>query len=248
MTQSTKVFDKLGYRMQGNVLLRQHQYNYQGLELATHIVKNKIANQLEVLKQKRKKDDLTKESINKIENFVKEISLFKGELHELLGIEGNAAKIYFKAHFDNIEWNGRKPRIKFDYVNSALDIGYSILFNILESMLDIYGFDVFCGVLHRQFYMRKSLVCDIIEPFRIIIDTTIKKAINLGQIKEIDFEYVNGGYQLKWNNNKKYVKLFIENILKHKNDIFVYVQSYYRAFMKGKPAEKFPIFYWRECS
>ncbi len=43
-------------------------------------------------------------------------------------------------------------------------------------MLYIYGFDVFCGVLHRQFYMRKSLVCDVIEPFRPIIDLQIRKA------------------------------------------------------------------------
>lgn len=43
--------------------------------------------------------------------------------------------------------------------------------------------DVYCGVLHTMFYMRKSLVCDVMEPFRAIVDEQVKKSLNLGQFK-----------------------------------------------------------------
>lgn len=55
----------------------------------------------------------------------------------VMGIEGNAAKVYFPRMFDNVSWNGRKPRIKSDYLNVTLDIGYTMLFNIVDAMLQV---------------------------------------------------------------------------------------------------------------
>lgn len=102
----------------------------------------------------------------------------------VMGIEGNAAKVYFPRMFDNVNWNGRKPRIKNDYINVTLDIAYTMLFNIVDAMLQVYGFDTYYGVFHKCFYMRKSLVCDLMEPMRPIVDYAIRKAINLGQCKK----------------------------------------------------------------
>ena len=102
--------------------------------------------------------------------------------HKLYGNQDNLT------YFDNVQWNGRKPRIKSDYVNVVLDIGYTMLFNIVDAMLQVYGFDTYYGVFHKCFYMRKSLVCDIMEPIRPIIDYEVRKAINLGQCKIDDFE------------------------------------------------------------
>ena len=48
---------------------------------------------------------------------------------------------------------------------------------------------------------------------------------------------------LEWKENTKYVKFILESILEYKENIFYYVQGYYRAFMKGKNAEDFPVFY-----
>lgn len=118
------------------------------------------------------------------------------------------AKLYFKHEFDCVDWKGRKPRIKSDYVNSILDIGYSMLFNVIDSLLDLFGFDVYCGVLHKEFYMRKSLVCDLMEPFRPIIDTQIRKSINLKQFSESDFNFRNGAYVLNWDFNKNMCQFF----------------------------------------
>lgn len=246
MSRTFKVYDKLGSKMEGNVLLRRKQYNYQGLELARFVIKNKIRNQCILLERIRVKTDEIRETIVKLNDIICRINLFNGELHDLLGLEGNAAKLYFKQHFRELQWNGRKPRVKSDYINAILDIGYTILFNVVDSLLDVYGFDVYCGVLHKEFYMRKSLTCDLVEPFRVLIDNQTRKSINLGQFKEEDFVKVNGCYQLDWNQNKKYVLIFSQAIMEYKKEIFIYFQSYYRAFMKQKTTEEYSEFVYGE--
>ena len=132
---------------------------------------------------------------------------------------------------------------KKDWINSALDIGYTVLFSFIESLLCAYGFDTYCGILHTQFYMRKSLVCDIVEPFRFIIDKAVKKGYNLHQIQEEDFSLVNHQYQLNWKMSQNYVKLFMEAILEEKNSMFLYVQQYYRCFMKQSDISDYPFYY-----
>lgn len=243
LTGSMKLYDKIGYSMDGNVILRGKQYNYKGLELARFIVRNKVLNQLEVLKSRRNKSDDLRNTIEKLSLYIERVS-DTNDLQELMGIEGNAAKIYFKHEFDNVEWKGRKPRVKNDYVNSALDIGYSVLFNIVEALLDIYGFDTYCGFLHKEFYRRKSLVCDMVEPFRVIIDEVVRKGINLKQIKEEDFNNVNGSYRLKWEKNRSYILLFVKAVLDYKKEVFLYFQSFYRAFMKSLPTDNYLVFKW----
>ena len=132
--------------------------------------------------------------------------------------------------------------MKQDIVNCLLDIGYTILFNVINALLEMYGFDVYVGILHREFFHRKSLVCDLEEPFRPIIDAALLKALNLGQIDEKDFWKNQNQYILTWKNSAKYVEIFIKAILEYKNEIFIYIQSYYRAFMRKKAPEEFPIF------
>ncbi len=242
MTNSMKVYEMFGGRMEGNVVLRKIQYDYHGLEIGKHILQNKLICQRELLNRQRSKSFETKEAIKKIDGYAEAIRNYEGDLEGLLGYEGSAARLYFKNHFNNIEWNGRKPRIKTDFVNSTLDIGYTILFNIIDALLQSYGFDTYFGVLHRQFYMRKSLVCDLIEPFRPIVDAQIRKAVNLQQCKQEDFQVIRNQYLLKWECNAPYVQFIVQGIFEYKTDIFMYVQQFYRAMMKGKPAEEFPVF------
>ena len=57
-------------------------------------------------------------------------------------------------------------------------------FNCMDSLLRLYGFDTYKGFYHKLFFQRKSLACDVMEPFRCVIDKQILKAFNLGQIDE----------------------------------------------------------------
>lgn len=241
MTPGFRLYSIIGAEKDGNTLLHRKQYDYTDLGIAKHIACNKMLNQATELKSVRNKSDSVKDAIETIGKYIENVQTAE-TLNEIMAYEGLASKIYFRNHFNNIPWNGRQPRIKRDVVNSVLDIGYTLLFAFVESILSSYGFDTFCGVMHRQFYMRKSLVCDLVEPFRPLIDHQVKKSINLGQIKDSDFISVNGQKRLKWEKSSEYVKFLVKPVLENKEGIFLYIQSYYRAFMKGLPPENFPIF------
>lgn len=226
--------------IEGNYLLHQKQYAYDSLDIARHIVRNKIQNQLALLKMIRGKPQSTKKAILHLAKYLNYMHaiIFRDRL---LGCEGLASRVYFKAWFGS-EWRGRSPRTKTDIINACLDIGYTILFNVMDAMLSIYGFDLYKGVYHQEFYQRKSLVCDLVEPFRIIIDKALKKGLNIGQIKAAHFKFKSGKYQLRPEYSRDYSRIFVEAILHYKEDIFLFTQKYYRAFMQNKPAIEYPFF------
>lgn len=241
MTTTFKVYEILGARMEGNTLLRKHQYEYTENDIGRKIEQNKIKNQSQILKNIRGKNQIMKEGIELLDKMVVQLEQ-QLEYLEVMGIEGNAARVYFSRVFDNVDWKGRKPRIKNDYVNVTLDIGYTMLFNIVDAILQVYGFDTYYGVFHKCFYMRKSLVCDLMEPIRPVVDYQVRKSINLGQCKENDFEVINNRWCLKYKSNPQYIQFLMNAILEYKDDIFLYIQQYYRFFMKRKSASEIPVF------
>lgn len=240
-TASFRIYEVIGFKREANILLHKKQYEYNSLDIAKHLTMNKINNQKAVLMRVRYKSDELKNSIKLLETYMTKVPDAVG-LRDIMGYEGMASRIFFKNHFDAEEWTGRKPRIKCDYINSILDIGYTVLFAYIEGILDIYGFDLYCGVMHTLFYMRKSLVCDIIEPFRCIIDMQTKKSIHLQQFKEEDFECNNNRYDLSWKKSPAYISIFLSAILEYKREIFIYIRQYYRCFMQQKNISEYPLF------
>lgn len=235
----TKIFPA---KAEGNVLLRKKQYEYCKTDIAAHVIANKIHNQTFLLKKRRNKTEEEKSVVQKLKKFEKSVLRPDLSVQEIMGIEGVSAKLYFQTLFKDYDWTARRPRVKHDVTNCLLDVGYTILFNVVNALLEMYGFDVYVGILHTQFFHRKSLVCDLVEPFRPIIDAALIKALNLSQIDEKDFWKNQGQFALLWKKSAPYVEIFIKAIMEYKNEIFIYLQSYYRSFMRGKPAAEFPIF------
>lgn len=242
MSPNLRITKIIPSKAEGNTMLRRKQYALEKTNIAAHVISNKIHNQNFLLKQRRNKTDEEKDVIKKIKSYEKEVLKPDLTVQEIMGIEGISAKLYFKTLFKDHNWEARRPRVKQDIINCLLDVGYTILFNVINALLEMYGFDVYVGILHREFFHRKSLVCDIEEPFRPIIDAALLKALNLGQIDENDFWKNQNQYILTWKNSAKYVEIFIKAIMEYKNEIFIYIQSYYRAFMREKSPEEFPIF------
>lgn len=241
LTSGLRPFQYIGAPLEGNTLLRQMQYSYDSLDLAKHITRNKIVNQREAIKRIRHKNEIQGEAINLLSGYLGKIDSAES-LQMLMGYEGSASRVYFSAYFNNVIWQRRAPRTKCDMVNAVLDIGYTLLFSFVDALLSCFGFDVYCGVMHRNFYMRKSLVCDVIEPFRPLIDAQVRTAISLKQCKEDDFTVDNGRYVLKWKKNPEYISWLIKPIMEEKEPIYRYIQSYYRAFARQLPASDFPIY------
>lgn len=242
MTPNLRITAIMPSKAEGNVLLRKKQYEYKDSCIGAYIISNKIHNQCAVLKKKRNKSQNEKDAIKNLETYEKEVLKPGLSTAEIMGLEGMSAKLYFKTLFSEYDWKAREPRSKRDKINTLMDIGYTILFNFVNALLEMYGFDVYVGVLHTQFFHRKSLVCDLEEPFRPIVDRTIVKALNLGQINDKDFWKNQNQFILPWKNSKKYIGILLEAIMAYKSEIFIYLQSYYRAFIRNKPVEEFPVF------
>lgn len=226
----------------GNTLLRKMQYalsHERQLCIAKELVRQKVANQIRLIKDLRYLSEADKGALATIESFDVRVA---SSVKELMGVEGSASRVFFSAYFRQLGWRRREPRCRPDICNFLLDIGYTYLFQFVAAMLSLYGFDLYCGVLHSFFYQRMSLVCDIVEPFRCIVDRRVRKAHNLGQIKETDFFLYNGRLNLEWERQAKYIQLFFKDILVDKEGIFLFCQRYYRWFVREKPMTEFPVF------
>jgi CRISPR-associated protein Cas1 len=224
---------------EGNYLLRQKQYKIspeEELFISKKIVSNKIVNQSKILKYYEKLSPSYK-----ITQVIEKVTNAK-DLNELLGIEGLFAKEYFRLLFSDFDWYRRAPRTKEDVNNLLLDIGYTFLFNYVDTLLNLFGFDTYKGVYHQLFFQRKSLSCDIMEPFRPLIEKGLCKAYNLNQVNEADFMFSNGQYSFKqYELRRKYLNIWTSVIVEAKEALYTYVLNYYR-YISNPDKYKFPEF------
>ncbi len=104
-------------------------------------------------------------------------------LDQLLGMEGDAAKIYFqgfaKMVLGDFTFPGRRKRPPTDPVNAVLSLSYTMVFNEISSLLDGLGFDPYLGYFHSVTYGRASLAADLMEEFRApVADRLTLKLLN----------------------------------------------------------------------
>jgi len=220
--------------LEGNYLLRQKQYGLNDeleIKLAKQIVKNKCQNQIFLLKNIRDKSEELKQIIKNLENNIEKIELTENH-DSLRGIEWGIAKSFFGEYFKEIWRHKRMPRTRNDIPNFLMDMWYTFIYNFVEANLNLYGFDIYKWFYHKLFFERKSLVCDLVEPFRCIIDHKIRKIYNLWQVNEKDFVFKQWEYNLSWEKNKIYTKYFLEEIMANKEQIFKYIKNFYKMMMK----------------
>jgi CRISP-associated protein Cas1 len=217
---------------EANYAARMKQYAIaepDALALSKQIVKNKIENQCALLRERGKTSALASEC-QKISQTIARAE----NQEELLGLEGSASKKFFEEYFSDIGWRRRAPRAKPDIPNFLLDMGYTFLFNFVDALLRLHGFDTYKGFYHKLFFQRKSLTCDMVEPFRCVIDKELLKAYNLGQIKPDDFSFMKNQCSLGYEARSRYAELFMDAIMQHKEDMYKFIQGFYRAVMRGE--------------
>lgn len=244
LKQNLELITVIWNPLAGNTLLREKQYEISKesthkLILARNCICNKIQNQEALLKKIRNKDEVLKHTHKKLHEFLENASIVH-DAQILLGIEWNAARYFFHEYYREFDWMWRYPRTKIDINNVLLDMGYTFLFHFIEALMVLYGFDIYEWFYHTRFYQRKSLVCDIIEPFRPIIDESIRIWYHLGQISKKDFFYSWWCYSLNPQKIGKYSMLFSRAILAHKEGIYDYVHDFYRYILHD--TERFPFY------
>ena len=104
----------------------------------------------------------------------------------LLGLEGEAASVYFSA-FDELilqqkedfYFHGRNKRPPLDNVNAMLSFGYSLLAGMCGGALEAVGLDPYVGFFHTDRPGRMSLALDLMEEFRsVMVDRFVLTLIN----------------------------------------------------------------------
>lgn len=85
--------------------------------------------------------------------------------------EGHAAKVYFNALF------GKKfSRSDECPINAMLNYGYSIILSCFNREIVCNGYSTMLGLFHNNMFNPFNLACDIMEPFRPVIDRAVKNA------------------------------------------------------------------------
>ena len=186
----------------GNIFLRFEQYQCylderRRLEIAEAIVRNKIQNQLALIRTTRWKDETFdwKSRAERIEKQLMQVGE-KTCANELMGVEGICSQVYFQAFAEMLKgdflFQGRNRRPPKDPVNILLSLTYSFLTREMSSALDADGFETCLGFLHGIRYGRKSLALDMIEEFRQpLADRLVLFLINKRILTKDDFDYTD---------------------------------------------------------
>lgn len=166
------------------------------VEIAAEIVTAKIENYLIWLKGHRESE--AQELLPKLEQTVIALSHCAG-INEVLGYEGAAAKLLFRAVNALVqEEEGKggsffraKTRIchcRADPYNSLLDFASFLLFCKLNVLVRTRGLNPYLGILHSHKDSYESLVADLQEMFRCRMDRMVLRMLNLRIIQAEDFE------------------------------------------------------------
>ncbi|NLP48589.1 MAG: type II CRISPR-associated endonuclease Cas1 [Clostridiales bacterium] len=90
------------------------------------------------------------------------------ELADVSNREGHAAKVYFNSLFGK-----GFSRRDDSYLNAALDYGYSLILSAFNREVVANGYITQLGICHRNEFNEFNLSCDLMEPFRPVIDKKV---------------------------------------------------------------------------
>lgn len=195
----------------GNVLLRKAQHQKSGdgvfaLSFAKACVAGKIRNARHVLlrgARESKSGDDSARLTSVAEHLAASLRAVPGaaDLDALRGVEGDAARNYFKGlgflirtdlrnSFPMDERTRRPPR---DRLNALLSFIYAMWMNDCRSACEAAGLDPQIGFLHAPRPGRAALALDLMEEFRPIADRLALSLVNRNQIEPESFAEREGG-------------------------------------------------------
>jgi CRISPR-associated protein Cas1 len=141
---------------------------------------------------------------------------------ELLTYEGNIAILYWAEMqkvfaglyptFNFTNRNGRRHSWNMnasDEINAMENYGYSLLESLVRKTISSVGLDPTMGFLHELKDGRDSLVYDLMEPFRVLIDLSVVQLLEEKKLRKSDF-IVTENYNIRL--REKTAKALIEKV------------------------------------
>ena len=207
------------------------------LQAAQLLVAARLRHQREVLRLRNLRhrfDEELKQLAHLIEHSKVVINL-----GELLGIEGNGAKVYFQALQQLLpEWagfEGRKRRPPPDPFNALLSLGYTVLFAHVETVIRINGLLPWFGLYHKPHGNHAVLASDLMEPFRHLVERVALNALNKKNLRAEDFFIVSGqGCRLNNEARRQYLALLSEQF-----------ETQFQAKLLDKPEKLYGHLQWQ---
>lgn len=206
-----------------NVILRLKQYERYNdktfrLNHSKEVIRGKLKNgKIFLQKHSRNNPEISiNREIEEIEALLQNLG-FASSIKELMGLEGAAAKAYFRGFGMLVKkeftFERRTRRPPKDPVNALLSLGYTLLFNEMLSAVESLGFDPYLGFLHEVEYGRPSLAVDMVEEFRFLIEGLTLTLINKEILSRDDFiEQDNGGFYLHEKGREEFYRQYEKKI------------------------------------
>ncbi len=211
----------------GNVAVREAQYRFafdegRSLAFSRDLVAAKIRNSRTLLRRNWRDDRETGDKAEALERLrrLAQRAAYTENAQQLLGMEGEAAAIYF-ARFENMlapnadegvaafSFSTRNRRPPTDPVNAMLSLAYALLTRTLTTAISATGLDPYMGLYHRPRHGRPALALDLMEPFRpIVADSCVIQAVNNGEVKPGDFVFNGPSCALKPGGRKAFMAAF----------------------------------------
>lgn len=133
----------------------------------TEIVTEKIRKQKELLEASGKEEAAL------LASYLREI-VWNDETNR----EGHAARVYFNALF-GLDFT----RTEDNFINAALNYGYSIILSAFTREVVANGYITQLGLFHDNMFNQFNLASDLMEPFRILVDREVT------EMKRLQFEH-----------------------------------------------------------
>jgi len=208
-------------------LLRKKQLLFYNTPQATdwiiEILHQKVSAQIATLKRLANKQtsykNKTTQHIAQLKKGLTNTLIYKATPIEdcrsnILGIEGNLSRIYFKAIQcflpQEMQFKKRTRQPALDYFNAALNYLYGMTYSIVESGVFAKGLDPFVGYMHTDNYLKTALVFDLIEPIRPLIDRILIDLCIEGKLQASHFIPKEQGYWLSKEGKRLIIPTFNE--------------------------------------
>ncbi len=140
----------------------------------------------------------------------------------ILRLEASYARFFWARFFgalsqDLFERERKKPAHP---LNAALNYGYGFLYHAIEWQALACGLDPSVGIIHRLRRSRPSLVCDLIEPLRCVVELSVVKHLDdlkeskrmaghFAEMMETKFRYRDGLFRVR-----SIIRLMIESFVR----------------------------------
>lgn len=183
----------------------------------SEIVSEKIRKQAEFLRQ----NALNVEA-DLLESYVLQI-----EFNDSTNREGHAAKVYFNALFGK-----QFTRSEDCPTNAALNYGYQILLSAFSREVSANGYLCQLGIFHDNVFNHFNLSCDLMEPFRILVDREVYNSVPFEFDKEMKYRLwnmlngtvvINSARQTVLNA----IRIYTRSVLRAVNDMDVSAIEFY---------------------